>query len=167
MTFGTLIKPRDFEMEKPLLLAIILAVWGERKNKNETKWRQTCYGWPGAFFKAWCRACGMDIPCTRHGVPRFFVFFIRTAMVDLTFNRWESSKNSHVLSSRIFILEKALWGGAIRNGSTKNFKMMIFGYLTKYGAFDVFCFSLFAFVPEKPHVDPKKHCFWDGMNLAC
>ena len=28
-----------------------------------------------------------------------------------------------------------------------------------------FCFSLFSFSPEKPQVNPKKRCFWDGMNL--
>ena len=31
---------------------------------------------------------------------------------------------------------------------------------------NVFCSNLFSFVPEKPHVDPEKYCFWDGMNLS-
>ena len=57
----------------------------------------------------------------------------------------------------------------IRNGSTKVFwtpDQSFFGHLTKNLALRPFCSSLFSSVPEKPHVDPKKHCFWDGMNLG-
>ena len=36
---------------------------------------------------------------------------------------------------------------------------MFFGYLIKSVALK-FSFSSFTFVPKKPQVDPKQHCFW-------
>ena len=59
----------------------------------------------------------------------FFVFFIGTAMVELTVGRCKKIKNSHVLSSRIFIPEKGRLGATLRNGSAKNFDMMMFWIL--------------------------------------
>ena len=48
----------------------------------------------------------------------------------------------------------------------KIWRKVVSGYLTKEVAFKIVCFWLFSFVPEKPHVDPKKHCFWDRMSLG-
>ena len=81
-------------------------------------------------------------------------------------NFWPLSKfwKSHVLSSRIFISEKGCLGTGIANGSVENLERIFFWYLTKHVALRVFCFELFSLVPQTLHIDPKKHCFWDGMN---
>ena len=45
----------------------------------------------------------------------YFIFFFGAVLFELTFSRWKKFRTSHVLSSRIFILEKGRRGAAIRN----------------------------------------------------
>ena len=87
-------------------------------------------------------------------------------MVELTFGGCKHSKRVTRVLPRFSSMKKGRWGAAFRNGSTKNFGLLSFQYLTKNVAIRMFCSSLFNFVPDKLHVDRKKHFFWDGINLS-
>ena len=59
-------------------------------------------------------------------------------MFELTLWQLQKFKTSHLLSSRILILEKWRLGAANQNGSTENFGTKFFGYLTNYVALEFF-----------------------------
>ena len=83
-------------------------------------------------------------------------------------NSWPLTKrkNSLVRSSTVLIPEKKRLDTAVRNGSTKNFEKTFFAHLTRNVALKMFYFIKFRLVPENPHEDQKKQCFWDEMSLV-
>ena len=95
------------------------------------------------------------------------VFHILYWLYNVWINFWTlpKFKNGHGLSSRIFTPQKRHSSGVIQNGSTKNFQMQVFGWLTKSVALKMFCFRLFSFLKQTPHGALKKHCFWGGLKL--
>ena len=67
---------------------------------------------------------------------------------------------------RIFILGKGRLGAEIQNCSTRKFKINFVRYLSKNVASEIFFLCLAnRFFAREAHVNPNKHCFWDGMNL--
>ena len=59
-----------------------------------------------------------------------------------------------------------VWVPQFKNRSIKTFEKTSFKYFIEDRNNQNFlCTKLFSFVLEKPHVDPEKHGFWDGMNL--
>ena len=65
-----------------------------------------------------------------HGIENFRVLHWHC---DGWVNFWPlpHSKNSHVISSGVFILENGRLGAVIRNGSATDFEVMLFGYLAE------------------------------------
>ena len=61
----------------------------------------------------------------------------------------------HEHSFMILILKSGRLNAATQNGSTNNFTVKFFEYLTEYMAVKFLYFWLFSFGPKKLHVDPK------------
>ena len=101
------------------------------------------------------------------GTPNVvFIFFNGTVMVKLTFSHCKKSKAVTYFLPGFSSLKRDVLGAVIRNGSSRNFEIVFFKYHSGNVTPKFFCFNLFSSAPEKPHVDPKTHCFWDEMNLS-
>ena len=105
--------------------------------------------------------------CLLHIIWGTSIFITFRWYCDVWTNFWslQKFKISHVLSLGVFSLEQRGLGAATQYVSTKSFNKVFSRDLTKNVAFKIACFRLFSFMPEKPQVDPKTHCFWDGTNL--
>ena len=80
-------------------------------------------------------------------------------MVELTFSHCKKSKTVTYFLPEFSSLNRDVLGAVIQNGSSENFEIVFSKYHGGNVASTFFCLSLFSFVPEKPHVDPKTHCF--------
>ena len=63
-------------------------------------------------------------------------------------------------------LKRDVWVTQSKMARPKVSGQRLLDIFTKNAAFLIFLFRLFSFVSKKSHVDPQKHCFWDGMNLG-
>ena len=135
-------------------------LFAKRRSENCRSFKQ-----PSTLLEAWCRSSGMIVSHTWQGECRFHH---SDWYSDVWINFWplQKLKISHVLSSRILIREKGRLGVTIQNGGKTNFEMKFVGYPTKNVALKSFWLLVFGFFARETACGPKKHCFWDGMNLS-
>ena len=87
-------------------------------------------------------------------------------MFGLTFDRCKKLK----MSSCTFLpgylsLKNGTFGCRNPKWLDQKFENKVFWISYRNPSPRIFRFRLFIFVGEKLHEDPKKYCFWDGMNL--
>ena len=79
-------------------------------------------------------------------------------MVKLTFGNCKNPKKVTYFPSTIFTPESERLSAAIRNGSTKTFEMVSFGYVIEREAVKIFVL-VYSLLSQRNRLWTKKHCF--------
>ena len=85
--------------------------------------------------------------------PQIFVFFIALILVELTVDHCQNTKQSRAIFQD-FYLWTITFGSSIHNGSTENFEIMFFGYLTKNLSLEFQGLRPLCLASKKSHVYP-------------
>ena len=109
-------------------------------------------------MKAWCRSSGTDIPQKAEGASSF-LFYNGSVTVELTFDCCQNSNTVTCSLPGFFSLKRNICVPQFKMAQSNNSELKFIGYLTENLALKIFHFSLFNFVPEWPHVDPKNIVF--------
>ena len=110
------------------------------------------------FFEGVVPLFGNGYPSEGRGSV-IFLFYIGSMRVELTFGCCQNSNTVTCSLPGFSFLKGDVCVPQFKMAQSNNSELKFIGYLTEKLALKMFYFSLFNFVPERPHADPKNTVF--------